>query len=375
VQIRYEAAPNGLGWVQADLLVYTGDRFTLPAISQSRFNLPTLTPTPSVVQAAQVLGDQAVSLSPAFAALGDQLWNTMLAAGFDPATSRVGTLFLMDLQTGEALAFGADTAFSGMSLNKIAIFTALYAWLDAPPDDALAVEIVEAMTCSENTSTNDLLTTLGGGSPYAGARNVTARLQGLGLEDTFIVAPYTPDERITPEPVTLPVPRADQRVQPDPSNQVTADELGGLLASVYQCAVNENGPLLETYPDDYTPAECRQILNAMSNNRINALIEMGVPEGTVVAHKHGWIDDTHGDAGVVFTPGGDFALVVAVHNPGWMNFEESFPLIANITRMVYNYYNPSAPLAAVREGEVSDVCTVLGNPLVEELLSGDVVLP
>lgn len=374
VQIRYAAAPNGFGWVQADLLQYSGDRFTLPTITQTRFNLPTLTPTPSVVQAAQVLGSQAVTLSPRFAALGDQLWNMMLTAGFDPATSRLGTLFLIDLQTGEALAFGTDVAFSGMSLNKISILTALYGLLDTPPDDALAVDIVEAMTCSENTSTNDLLTTIGGGSPFSGAQQVTARLQGLGLQDTFIVAPYTPDERITPEPVTLPVPSADQRVQPDPSNQMTADELGGLLASVYQCAVNENGALLETYPDDYTPAECRQIINTMGNNRINALIEMGVPEGTLVAHKHGWIDDTHGDAGIVFTPGGDFALVVAVHNPVWMDFEESFPLISEIARTVYNYYNPTAPLEAAREGAVSDVCSLLGNPLIEQLLSGDVAL-
>jgi uncharacterized protein YraI/beta-lactamase class A len=376
VQIRYPAAPNGFGWVQADLLEYSGDYFSLPSTSQTRFNLPTLTPTPSVVQGVTNLQGLAVPLSPSFAALGDQLWNLMLAAGFDPATSRLGTLYVMDLQTGEALAFGNDIAFSGMSLNKISILTALYGELDTPPDDATAFEIGEAMVCSENTSTNDMLTIIGGGSPFAGARRVTERLQGLSMSSTFIVAPYFPDARITPEPVTLPTTSADQlRTQPDPSNQMTVNELGGLLGDVYQCAVNETGALLQTYPEDYTPAECRQIINTMSNNRINALIEMGVPEGTIVAHKHGWIDDTHGDAGIVFTPGGDFVLVAAVHNPVWMNFEVSFPLIAEITRTIYNYYNPDAPFAAIREGEVNDQCNLLGNPLITDLLSGDVALP
>jgi beta-lactamase class A len=232
------------------------------------------------------------------------------------------------------------------------------------------------MVCSENTSTNDMLSIIGGGSPYTGARAVTTRLQGLGLTNTFIAAPYFPDARITPEPVSLPTSSADQRqTEPDPSNQMTADEVGVLLSEVYQCAVNETGALLATYPDDYTPAECRQIINTMSNNRINALIEMGVPEGTIVAHKHGWVDDTHGDAGIVITPGGAFALVVAVHNPVWMNFEESFPLVAEITRTVYNYYNPTTPMPAIREGEVSDECNIIGSPLMDSLLSSDVALP
>jgi uncharacterized protein YraI len=376
VQIRFENSPNGFGWVQADLFEYTGDRFSLPSISQTQFNLPTLTPTPSVVQAAQLLGSESVPLSPAFAALGDQLWNLMLARGFDPATSRLGTLYLLDLQTNEALSFGSETAYSGMSLSKIAILTEFYGMLDNAPDNAEAFEIAEAMVCSENTSTNDMLTLIGGGSPYQGAALVTERMRGLGMDDSFIVAPYFPDDRMTPEPVRLPTTDADQTATtPDTSNQMTVDELGGLLGSIYTCAVDEGGPLLTAYPDDYTPAECRQMINTMSNNRINALIEMGVPEGTVVAHKHGWIDDTHGDAGIVITPGGAFVLVAAVHNPVWMDFGESFPLIAEISRTVYNYYNPDAPMPAIREGEVSDACEQYALPLIDQLIQGDAPLP
>ncbi|MCA9904576.1 MAG: hypothetical protein KC547_12020, partial [Anaerolineae bacterium] len=173
VQIAYAASPNGLGWVQVDLLSYSGDRFSLPAISQTIFTLPTLTPTPAIVEAVQPFGATPVPLSPAFAALGNRLWDRMLAAGFDPATSRLGTLFVMDLQTGEAFSFGGEFAFSGMSINKIAVLTEFYGQIDVTPNDAEAYDIVEAMTCSENTSTNNLLTVIGGGSPYTGARQVT----------------------------------------------------------------------------------------------------------------------------------------------------------------------------------------------------------
>jgi hypothetical protein len=146
------------------------------------------------------------------------------------------------------------------------------------------------------------------------------------------------------------------------------DNLGWLLGSIYQCAYNESGPLLDTFPDVYSPRECRQMLHAMSSNKIGALIEAGVPEGTRVAHKHGWINDTHGDAGVVFTPGGNFVLVVVLHNTTWIDFSESFPLVAEITRAVYNYYNPAAPLAETHQGTVPE-CNLLGNPLIDDLMS------
>ncbi len=371
LQIRYPGAPNGLGWVARDLLEIQGDVFRLPSTSQTRFDLPTLTPTLPVVQVSALNNGTPVAVSPAFQALGDQLWAMMLQAGFEPETSRLGALFLLDLQTGEAITFGSNIAFSGMSLNKIAILAELYATLDAPPDVTEANVIASAMICSENTSTNQMLEFIGGNA-YQGAQDVTAFLQELGLNNTFLVAPFLIDPNHVPTPpfpIVAPTTTADKSItQPDPWNQATVDELGWLLGSIYQCAYNESGPLLDTFADAFQPRECRQMLHAMSNNKIGALIEAGVPAGTRVAHKHGWINDTHGDAGIVFTPGGDFALVLAVHNPIWLDFSESFPLIAEITRTIYNYYNPTAPLAEIRQETVPE-CDLFGNPLVDDLMS------
>src|SRR5690606_15255708 len=116
-----------------------------------------------------------------FAQLGEQLWNRMLEYDFDPQTSRFGGLFLLNLQTGEALAFEEDIAFSGMSINKIAILTALFGEIGNTPDDATAVTIAEAMICSENISTNEMLALIGDGNPYTGADRVSAFLQQAGL--------------------------------------------------------------------------------------------------------------------------------------------------------------------------------------------------
>ena len=47
----------------------------------------------------------------------------------------------------------------------------------------------------------------------------------------------------------------------------------------------------------------------MAQNKIGSLLEEGVPQETAVAHRHGWISDTHGDAGIVFTPEGNYVIV------------------------------------------------------------------
>lgn len=365
VQVSYTASPNGFGWVLAELLDIQGNLESVQAISQTTFRLPTLTPTPSVAQQAAV-GD----ISPEFAALGDRLWNRMLDAQFDPQTSRLGALFVMNLSTGETLAFDSNIAFSGMSLSKIGILTTLFRRINDTPDDATASIIAEVMICSENISTNRMLAQIGDGNPYTGADRVSEFFEQLGLTNTYMYTPYANDPFITPQAPQAPARTdADQvRAQPDPYNQMTVADMGALLHSLYQCALDGTGPLMERFPGEYTAMECRKIIDVMTYNHINNFIEAGVPEGIKVAHKHGWVDDTHGDAGIVFTPGGNFIFVIALHNPVWMNFDESGAVISENAREVYNYFNPDAPLDETRIGTVPE-CNLLGNPGVIDLLS------
>ncbi|MFN8374271.1 MAG: serine hydrolase [Anaerolineae bacterium] len=371
IQISYAASPNGFGWVSNGLLEVRGDIYSLPAITQTRFILPATTATPQVVQQSLVLGATAVPISPQFQALGDQLWEMILGAGFDPETSTLGALFLMDLQTGEALTFGNDIAFSGMSINKIAILADLYRTLDSPPDSSQAYTVVSAMVCSENTSTNGMLGIIGGGDEVQGAADVTDFMRQLGLQHSFILAPYVIDpNNITPVNIPAPVTTADQtRAAPDGYNQMTVDEIGWMLDSIYQCAYNNTGPLLTAFPGQFDSRECRQMLHVMSFNRIGALIEAGVPAGTRVAHKHGWINDTHGDAAVVFSPGGNYVLVVALHTPTWMDFSISFPLVAEISRNVYNYFNPTTPFASIRNETVPECDMGSNGQIISDLMS------
>ncbi len=370
LRVLYTDSPNGFGWVYEPLLEIEGNIYELPSVSRTDLNLPTLTPTQPVFQAVNSQDGTPISLSEEFQTLGDRIWNMTLRAGFDPETSRFGAFFLLDLQTGESLTFGNEVAFSGMSINKIAILAQIYNILGGQPNASEARTIASMMICSENSSSNNVLTMIGGGDDYLGAQNVTAFLRDIGLENTFIVAPFHIEGVSTPQPVRLPITDADQiKANPDGTNQLTVNEIGSLLGNIYQCAYDESGEFLENESvDSLTPADCRSMIRVMSENHIGELIEAGVPAGTTVAHKHGWIDDVHGDAGIVFTPGGNYVLVMALYNPVWLDYLESFPLMGEISREVYNYYNPNTPMDAIRGEDVPEEC-VMPVDLIDDLMT------
>ena len=154
-----------------------------------------------------------------------------------------------------------------------------------------------------------------------------------------MATPY--EEVIIPPTIVTPAnSRTDITTKPDPYMQTTPLDAGLLLEMIYQCS-HGGGALMVAYPGDLAIDECNQMIEWMSTNRIDSLVEAGVPVGTRVAHKHGFTGDTHADAALVFSPGGDFVLVVFLYHPQWLEWEESAPLIADIATATYNYFNPA----------------------------------
>ena len=373
VRIRFADIASQQAWIARDLLEISGGLSNAPAITQLQLNLPTLTATAAVITASGLAGQRPIPLGAEFQALGNDLWDLMLEHGFDPAASRFGALFVMDLQTGEAFVFGGDFAFSGTSINKIGILAALYRTLEAPPDVNTATDIANTMICSENVATNRLLSRLGGGDPYLGAEAVTSFYRQLGLPRSFLTAPFTTigTPEPPPRPILLPQTSADQiSANPDLSNQMTVADTGALLAGVYQCAYREEGVLIDVFGGAIDARECRQMLHVMSSNTVDALLKAGAPADVRVAHKHGWIPDTHGNAALFFTPGGDYVITMMLFQPEWLNFQESLPVIAEVSRRVYNYFNPDQPQDAIRDGFIPEAenCNYIGDPLVADLM-------
>ncbi|MDW8068854.1 MAG: serine hydrolase [Anaerolineae bacterium] len=251
----------------------------------------------------------------------------------------IPSIFIKDLQTGEELEINPDVAYAGMSVLKVAVMMETYRVLDQPPDGEQTRLLTETMSASGNFTANLLLRdVIGGGDVYQGVENLTASMRYLGLVNTFMATPY--DDPTTPPTIVTPAnARTDLNTNPDPHMQTTAREVGLMLEMIYQCS-RGGGALMVAYPGAFTPEECQQMLKMMAADRTESMIEAGLPPGTKFARKHGWISDTHADAAIVFSPGGDFILVVYLYRPQWLEWDVSNPLIQRIATATYNYFNP-----------------------------------
>ena len=49
--------------------------------------------------------------------------------------------------------------------------------------------------------------------------------------------------------------------------------------------------------------------------------------------------NTIGDAGIIYTPGGNYILVTFVYEPEQLVWEQASELIAELSQAVYNFYN------------------------------------
>ncbi len=265
---------------------------------------------------------------------------------FEQETGGVASVFIMDLNTGQVVPINENVAMSGIDLIRIPIVLETYRALDRLPTLTQRKLISDTLVSQpENTVVNELLNVIAGeDDPYKGAEIVTESMQRLGLENTFMAAPYDEPLRVgRPGPETPANTVEDLRTRVDPEMQTTAEDIGILLSMIYYCAQGNGGTLLAVYPDQLTQEECQQTLDYMRQNRIGSLIEAGVPPETAIAHRHGWISDTHADAAIISTPGGDYIIVGYLYKPDWLEWEISSPLLADVSQATYNYFNFDNP--------------------------------
>jgi beta-lactamase class A len=178
---------------------------------------------------------------------------------------------------------------------------------------------------------------------------VTDDMQTLGLKDTFLGGYFYAGAPLLEVFKTPANQRVDISTEPDPYSQTTPAEMGQLLQDLYQCANMNGGALIAAFLGEITQSECQIMINYLIQDRIALLIQAGVPDGTNVAHKHGWVTDAYGiihdmsDAAIVFTPGGDFVFTIYMYHPVQIVFDPANQLVKDLARAIYNFFNIPAP--------------------------------
>jgi len=224
---------------------------------------------------------------------------------------------------------------------------AAYARVGEPTPSEVATLMSEMITRSDNTSTDSLMVETM--SPTLGPIEVTKSMRDLGLNNTFLDGMFYLGAPLLTGVTTPANTRTDVSTDPDRYNQTTPAEIGQLLVDIYQCAQTGGGSFAIVLPGKISKNECQSMITYLTGNRIGVLLEAGVPEGTQIGHKHGWATDpvdgvmhTVGDAGLIYTPGGNYVLTVYIHDTQQIIWDSANKLFADLSRAVYNYFNLSA---------------------------------
>lgn len=276
---------------------------------------------------------------------------------YDGQTS-VASVFIMDLKTGEEINILGDVAFTAASTIKMPILLSYFKVLEGEVNQDNAFLMANSLLCSANSTSNLIMKDIiGRGNLFTGIAEVTNTAQYLGAKNTFITAPFidgSPNQELGSIAPPKTAPNVAYNTSPDPFNQTTAEDLGTLFALVYDCA-NYNSGLITAYPNgEFTQRECRQMLELMSGLDLNRLLEAGVPEGTRIAYKNGWVGEVTGVSGIVFPPNGrDFVISIFIWEDtgarGFQDYIRLWPIVENITRATWNYFAPEQALTSPRE--------------------------
>ncbi len=257
-------------------------------------------------------------------------------------------LYFLDLQTsndmqfayqsGQNISVKPDIAFTASSTIKIPIMISVFQHLSSKIDEQTDTLIKGMIDKSSNDEADALMMSL---DKTRGPLVVSETMQTLGIQNTFINGFFYPGAGILKFFTTPSNQRTDVNTDPDDYSQTTPSDMGALLEDIYLCAQSGGGSLIAVFPGQITQAGCQQMIQYLEADKLGAMIQGGVPEGTVVAHKHGWdINLTqYSDAGIVYTPGGNYVLTIYVYNPGGGNWSVVSPMYAELSRAIYNYFN------------------------------------
>lgn len=278
------------------------------------------------------------------------------ATGFiyDGQTS-VAAIYIQDLTTGEEISIQGDVAFTAASTAKVPILIDYFRTISREPSQDDAWLMANSILCSANSTSNLILSDiLGERDIFKGLQHVIDMLQTLGIRNTYLNAPFVDgsDQQLGSVQAPPVQPNPEYDTDPDPFNQTTAEDLGTMFGLIYDCAVNESG-LMSAYPNgEFTPRECQRMLELMTGLELNRLIQGGLPAGIRLAQKNGWVNETTGNAGIVFAPNGrHYVISVFIWEDtaeDFQNYNRTWPIVEDISRAAWNFFVPEQALLTRR---------------------------
>ena len=265
-------------------------------------------------------------------------------SGFDGLVD----LYFLDLQSQEQIHFAyeagqdipvdPDIAFTAASTIKIPIMVSVFKHFNSQIDSNIDAFLAEMIAQSQNEASDSLMASI---DPGRGPLVVTETMQQLGLINTFMAMYFAKGSIPLQHYITPANSRVDINTNPDTFSQTTPSDMGTILEDIYLCSENGGGSLIAAFPGQIDQTACQKMIQYLEEDKLGSLIQGGVPEGTIVAHKHGWDIGMNqfSDAGIVFTPGGNYILTIYAYHPIQALWDIVNPMYEELSRAIYNYFN------------------------------------
>ncbi|HUN21880.1 MAG TPA: hypothetical protein PK299_01960 [Anaerolineales bacterium] len=247
------------------------------------------------------------------------------------------SFIVTDLTSGEEIAINRDVGYDGYEMMKLSVHLAALRWLPQPLSEKHANLLAEHLHTSGYTITNALLSEMGDGKVETGADRVTDFLDEVGLRNSFGLTGLgmATERPIKETPANL---RTDLTSLPNQPWQTTPSDLSALFAMIYQCAKYDGGALRLLYGNLFTPSICQQILSDLQASKIGALLERSVPTDVLLSHRYVVSPNLIADAGIFFTPQGDFLVVAYLWNKDALDWDTHSAYIEELGGVAYQFF-------------------------------------
>lgn len=277
--------------------------------------------------------------------INDIEWQAMVSGLETAAAGWRGNagIYFKDLHTGRLWEYNPDRLFPSASLVKVPIMAAVcdkiksgtitlgtqirltradrvggsgsLKWVRDGTSLSVMEIIYKMITESDNTATRMLI-------DYVGMPYLETAFTKLGLVHT----------NICPEGMSL----VSKRIEKD--NYTTAREMAGLLERIYA------GELIDRESSEF-------MLDVLKHNKSRSRLRKGLPLGWEIGHKTGLLRKSCHDAGIVFSPRGDYVIVVLTSEVP--DYSSAKKFIAKVAGLTYKYYKISADLAQSRASDIN----------------------
>jgi beta-lactamase class A len=265
--------------------------------------------------------------------------------------SGVTEIYLLDLQTEQEMQLAyqdgkildPNIAFSAASTIKVPVMVSSFKRTGKPVTSDFTKLVEEMVETSSNTAPDTLMKLVI--DPNIGPLGVTSDMKALGLNDTFLGGMFYVGAPLLVATKTPANQRTDINTSPDSYSQTTPADMASLLDDIYECAETGGGTFAAVFSGQITQNDCQSMITYLIRNEQPGLLRGGLPDGTQIAHKHGWTDNADqtinvlADAGIIYSPGGNYILAVYTQSDQQIIWDNGNLLLANLSRAVYNYFN------------------------------------